>query len=346
MRVRSCLYGLILLLPASAGAQWVDPSPHIVVLVPHQMGGSIELLDWGGSGEPLIFIAGLGNSAHVFDEFALRFRDRYRVLGVSRRGYGRSTVAAGGYDAHVRTTDILIALDHAGIERAFFVGHSLGGEELSLLGAEHPERVRGLIFLDSYDYGEAFASVNARLPVVSQPMLSSDSASLEANRRYRLRTQGVTPPEGELRIRTRLAENGRYLGPVPGPQNEILAAIRGSDWENIAAPVLAIVVPLDSPRQAFINYDNLDVTAKAAADSLYRVREPWARSNHARLAEQPSWRVVEIRGAHHYVFLSHPDWVERLMRDFLESLGSSGPVGTQPQVVRPTEHQCRAIFTI
>lgn len=320
MRLASCVGALVVAVATAVEAQWVDPSPHTVRLVPHDQGGTIELLDWGGTGEPLIFVAGLGNSAHVFDEFALRFRDQHHVLGVSRRGYGRSTPVTGGYDAELRARDILIAMNHAGLERAFFAGHSLGGEELSVLGSRYADHVIGLLYLDSYDYGEAFAAMNARLPVVSQPMLLRDSTSLGAHRRYRLRTQGVTPPEGELRIRTRLADDGRYLGPVPSPQNEILEAMRGSDWERITAPTLAIVVPLDSPRQAFINYDNFDANTKAAADSLYQVREPWARSNHARLRAQRSWQVVEIRGAHHHVFLSHPDWVERFMREFLESV--------------------------
>jgi pimeloyl-ACP methyl ester carboxylesterase len=45
------------------------------------------VLDWGGTGPPLVFLAGLGNTAHVFDHFAHQFTDRFRVLGVTRRGY-------------------------------------------------------------------------------------------------------------------------------------------------------------------------------------------------------------------------------------------------------------------
>ncbi|UFH57788.1 alpha/beta fold hydrolase [Spirosoma sp. KNUC1025] len=31
---------------------------------------TLEVLDWGGEGQALVFLAGLGNTAHVFDEFA------------------------------------------------------------------------------------------------------------------------------------------------------------------------------------------------------------------------------------------------------------------------------------
>ena len=31
----------------------------------------LEVLDWGGKGRPLILLPGLGDTAHVFDKFAL-----------------------------------------------------------------------------------------------------------------------------------------------------------------------------------------------------------------------------------------------------------------------------------
>jgi non-heme chloroperoxidase len=31
---------------------------------------NLEVLDWGGSGRPLVLLAGLGNTAHIFDKFA------------------------------------------------------------------------------------------------------------------------------------------------------------------------------------------------------------------------------------------------------------------------------------
>ena len=33
---------------------------------------SLEVVDWGGQGRPIVLLAGLGNTAHVFDEFAPR----------------------------------------------------------------------------------------------------------------------------------------------------------------------------------------------------------------------------------------------------------------------------------
>src|SRR6266567_6188592 len=52
---------------------------------------TLEVLDWGGRGPALVFLAGLGSTAHVFDTFAPQFTDRFHVLGITRRGFGASS---------------------------------------------------------------------------------------------------------------------------------------------------------------------------------------------------------------------------------------------------------------
>jgi hypothetical protein len=42
----------------------------------------LEVLDWGGKGRVLLLIAGLGNTAHVYDAFAARLIDKYHVIGI------------------------------------------------------------------------------------------------------------------------------------------------------------------------------------------------------------------------------------------------------------------------
>ena len=49
---------------------WRDPSPHQLRWVTVEPGVRLEVLDWGGSGRPLVLLAGLGMTAHVFDGFA------------------------------------------------------------------------------------------------------------------------------------------------------------------------------------------------------------------------------------------------------------------------------------
>src|SRR5579871_6893136 len=90
---------------------------------------ALEVLDWGGTGAPLVFLAGLGNTAHVFDEFAPRFTDRFHVLAITRRGYGASGHPSDGYDIGTLATDVAVVCDRLHLERVVLAGHSLAGDE-------------------------------------------------------------------------------------------------------------------------------------------------------------------------------------------------------------------------
>jgi pimeloyl-ACP methyl ester carboxylesterase len=94
----------------------------------------LEVLDWGGTGQPMVFLAGLGNDAHVFDRFAPQFTAEYHVYGIRRRGFGASRKPAptdGNYAADRLGDDLLPVMNSLRLERPELVGHSLAGEELS-----------------------------------------------------------------------------------------------------------------------------------------------------------------------------------------------------------------------
>jgi len=111
------------------------------------------VLDWGGTGRPLIFLSGQGNTAHIWDNFAPKFTVRHHVYAITRRGFGKSTHATEGYAAERLADDILTVMDQLKIEKPVLIGHSIAGEELSSIGTRHPERVSALIYLDAaYTY--------------------------------------------------------------------------------------------------------------------------------------------------------------------------------------------------
>jgi len=56
-----------------------DSSPHKVQFVTVKEGVQLEVLDWGGLGRPLIFLAGAGDTAHAFDNFAPKFTGQNHV---------------------------------------------------------------------------------------------------------------------------------------------------------------------------------------------------------------------------------------------------------------------------
>jgi pimeloyl-ACP methyl ester carboxylesterase len=130
-----------------------DTSGHKVSFVTVEPDVQLEVLDWGGTGTTLVLLTGIGDNAHVFDEFAYQFNDRFHVIGITRRGFGRSSQPAHGYDLDTRARDDITVLDKLNIREAVFVGHSVAGTELNKIAAVYPDRVRKLVYLDALDIG-------------------------------------------------------------------------------------------------------------------------------------------------------------------------------------------------
>ncbi len=140
---------------ATARTAWpLDSSPQKVQFVRVEQGVKLEVLDWGGPGRPVILLAGLGDDAHVFDQFAPKLAVWYHVYGITRRGFGASSAPSTGYSADRLGEDVMAVMTALKIDRPVLVGHSLAGEELSDVGSRYPEKVAGLVYLDA---GYAFA---------------------------------------------------------------------------------------------------------------------------------------------------------------------------------------------
>src|SRR4051812_5941716 len=95
---------------------WKDPSKHKVQSVTVQNQVQLEVLDWGGSGRPIVLLAGHGNTAHVFDDFAPQLNAFCHVYAITRRGYGTSSQPSAGYDDQRLADDVVQVLDCLQIE--------------------------------------------------------------------------------------------------------------------------------------------------------------------------------------------------------------------------------------
>jgi non-heme chloroperoxidase len=126
-----------------------SPNPAATQFVDIGKGIKLEVLDWGGTGPPLVLLAAIGSTAHVYDAFGPKLAAKYHVYGITRRGFGASSVPPSGYSADQLGDDVLAVIAALKINRPILVGHSMSGEELSSVGSRHPEKVRALIYMEA-----------------------------------------------------------------------------------------------------------------------------------------------------------------------------------------------------
>src|SRR3954452_23068229 len=100
-------------------------------------GVEIFYKDWG-QGQPIVFHHGWPLSCDDWDAQMLFFLHQgYRVVGIDRRGHGRSSQVADGHDLDHYAADAAAVVEHLDLRNAIHVGHSTGGGEVTRYVARH-----------------------------------------------------------------------------------------------------------------------------------------------------------------------------------------------------------------
>lgn len=305
-------------------SDWTDPSSHVSRFVASSGDVRLEVLDWGGSGRPLVLLAGGGDTAHVFDDFASKLTADFHVYGVTRRGFGASGFApAAGSDTY--GDDVIAVLDALKLERPVLAGHSIGGQELSSVATRYPARVAGLVYLEAaYPYafdngkGPTMQEIQGLRGPQPPPPAEADLASFTALRQYFVRVLGFTFPEAELRQQRPVSANGRVGRPRDFPgYSTLMAGMR----KYFDAPVPSLVLfALPHGLGRWVD-SSTDVKVRDQAKAYTAALTPLA-ARQAQLIEDgvSTARVVRLPGAHHYIYLSNEADVLREMRSFLSGL--------------------------
>jgi len=115
-------------------------------------GLQLHYRDYPGTGEapPLLCLHGLTRNARDFESFAERYSPRFRVIALDFRGRGLSDYdpQPSRYTPLTYASDVQQLLDHLDLERAVFVGTSLGGLVTMIIAAIAPERIAAAILND------------------------------------------------------------------------------------------------------------------------------------------------------------------------------------------------------
>ena len=274
-----CLVTLLL-----QAAQPADPASHHVQMITVDHDVRLEVLDFGGNGRPIVLLAGAGNTAHVFDDFAPQLVGLGHVFAVTRRGYGASTRPESGFDAVRLGEDVFAVLEHLSLSKSVLIGHSIAGQELSYLASTHADRLAGVVYLEAayryaYDVpGEFEKDFPSLPPPPSTPPPAPNAA------RYVF-------PDAERRQ------------PPPKPGQNIVSA--SQHFTEIPVPALAIFAsPHDVMTGDFEKFD------EAMTERQARAFERGV----------PQARVLRWPHASHYLFIAQERDVLKEITAFLGTL--------------------------
>jgi pimeloyl-ACP methyl ester carboxylesterase len=112
-------------------------------------GQHIRYEDTGGDGLPLVLSHGFLMDREMFAPQAAALGDQYRVITWDQRGHGETVFDGQAFDYWDLAEDLAALLDHLGVRRAVVGGMSAGGFISLRFALRHPERVLGLVLIDT-----------------------------------------------------------------------------------------------------------------------------------------------------------------------------------------------------
>lgn len=328
MKTGVCLLIAASLFPATAPAK-SPPSQFAIV-----NGARLEFLDWGGNGPPIVFLGGLGASAHIFDDFAPMFKATHHCFGFTRRGFGRSEQTSEGYELDNLTQDVIAFVLERGFQDVTLVGHSYGGREAVRAAELRPDLVERVVLLDTaYDSippgapaaeEKLFAALTRMTPkerlssvnscrTYQKRLMRSWSAAAEAD----LHETNVINPDGTLRDRT----PSRIY-------DAILNANARTTWKTTKIPSRALLLFADNPWSDLVSGLDLDPETasqiKAAGAAMQAARQ--AQIDAFR-RDAPLAKIVILEHTVHQCFIQRRARVAQEMRRFFADY----PISSQHQ---------------
>lgn len=109
-----------------------------------------------GSGPPVLLAAGLAGLGKFWDAQVSALSRRFTVITYDHRGAGRSTRSPPPYSVEGMMDDAVALLDHLGVGRVRFVGHSTGGAIGQCLAARFPNRIDRLVLSATWTHGDPY----------------------------------------------------------------------------------------------------------------------------------------------------------------------------------------------
>lgn len=129
-------------------ASYASPASQFVEVAP---GFQVHLRDEGPRDGPvLLLIHGSNGSLHTWEPWVARLSDRFRIVSLDLQGHGLTgPIPSGCYTKECMAGTVEAVRATLGIDRLAIAGNSMGGAVSLAYALAHPERVAGLILVDS-----------------------------------------------------------------------------------------------------------------------------------------------------------------------------------------------------
>lgn len=229
-----------------------------------------------GAGEPtLVFVHGWSCDSRYWRAQIDHFAKKYRVVVLDLAGHGHSGLTRNRYTMQAFGQDVRAVVEAVGGKTVILVGHSMGGQVIAEAARLMPDRVIGLIGVDTFD--------NIEYPLTRKEL-----------------EQMIAPLVDDFQVGTRAFVEG-MIRPDTDP--------RISDWilaDMSSAPPWVALSALEEMMQQYIAGDAAKIFEQIKAPVVCVSGDLWPINAEANRRHMQSFEAVVVPNADHFLMLDRP----------------------------------------
>jgi len=229
-----------------------------------------------GAGEPtLVFVHGWSCDSRYWRAQIDHFAKKYRVVVLDLAGHGHSGLTRNRYTMQAFGQDVRAVVEAVGGKTVILVGHSMGGQVIAEAARLMPDRVIGLIGVDTFD--------NIEYPLTRKEL-----------------EQMIAPLVDDFQVGTRAFVEG-MIRPDTDP--------RIRDWilaDMSSAPPWVALSALEEMMQQYIAGDAAKIFEQIKAPVVCVSGDLWPINAEANRRHMQSFEAVVLPNADHFLMLDRP----------------------------------------
>jgi len=270
INVISCLLGLFLTFGAiRAQADW----PHVV---PSKDGTPISYEIYGAGEPTLIFVHGWNCDARYWRAQLPYFAKNHRVVMLDLAGHGHSGMTRSQYTMRAFGEDVRVVTESTGSRRVILIGHSMGGSVIAEAARIMPNRVMGLIGIDTLENIE-YSMTREELKKMTAPL------------------------EKDFRAGSRQFVD-EMISPKTDPQLR--------EWilsDMSAAPPAVALSAMNNMMSQYITGEAAKIFDEIRVPVITVNGDMWPVNYEANRLHMLSFDAIVLKGADHFLMLNQPE---------------------------------------
>lgn len=241
-----------------------------------------------GTGEPaLIFVHGWSCDSRYWRAQVPYFSRNHQVVTLDLAGHGHSGVSRESYSMDAFGQDVRAVVEAVGSERVILIGHSMGGPVIAEAARLIPERVIGLIGVDTYQ--------NLEMEVTQEGM-----------------HEWLAPLQAGFREGSRNFVEGMFVPTTDQDLRQWIVADMSAAPPDVAISAMREMLSDYMTGEAAAVFDNLEIPVVAVNADL------WPTDIEVNRRHMHSFDAIIMEGADHFLMMNQPEEFNQQLETAIE----------------------------